>query len=309
MIILPAASHSGWEDHMQSDQYHYLHHRSHLLASRQTRWSGFLSATTETAGHLLTRSLVHSETSWQRKAQAIAGVLRRRFRTQFLLSISHQVDKRSASAHDAKASLLSPPDPGFAIYMLLNLCIWVGLWFAVTKQHGLDNLSPHHIAFLVSVGPLILAQVICNFSYKSSIYTLHKSWDNTNYGAGDGQPDGQVEAVDDLPVPQGGLEDDEWAPDHIMDGNTIGNTNAIGMYSIIVTSWFINRSAIGNHWHVSSDESSIKLTKISTHIRWQSFQCMRRSTCCSLSLDTASTSGWGAEPQLAFTNNTLLEKI
>ena len=57
-----------------------------------------------------------------------------------------------------------------------------------------------------------------------------------NFGAGDGQPDGQVEAVDDLPVPQGGLEDDEWAPDHIMDGNTIGNTNAIGMYSIIVTS-------------------------------------------------------------------------
>ena len=70
------------------------------------------------------------------------------------------MDKRSASAHDAKASLLSLPDPGFAVYMLLNLSIWVGLWFAVTKQYGLDNLSPHHIAFLVSVGPLILAQVI-----------------------------------------------------------------------------------------------------------------------------------------------------
>ena len=25
--ISPAASHSGWEDHFQSDQYHYLHHR------------------------------------------------------------------------------------------------------------------------------------------------------------------------------------------------------------------------------------------------------------------------------------------
>ena len=33
LMISPAASHSGWEDHMQSDQYHYLHHRSacHLL--------------------------------------------------------------------------------------------------------------------------------------------------------------------------------------------------------------------------------------------------------------------------------------
>ena len=26
-LLSPAASHSGWEDHFQSDQYHYLHHR------------------------------------------------------------------------------------------------------------------------------------------------------------------------------------------------------------------------------------------------------------------------------------------
>merc|ERR1712072_1238471 len=26
-LISPAASHSGWEDHFQSDIYHYLHHR------------------------------------------------------------------------------------------------------------------------------------------------------------------------------------------------------------------------------------------------------------------------------------------
>ena len=27
LLISPAASHSGWEDHFQSDQFHYLHHR------------------------------------------------------------------------------------------------------------------------------------------------------------------------------------------------------------------------------------------------------------------------------------------
>ena len=87
------------------------------------------------------------------------------------------MDKRSASAHDAKASLLSLPDPGFSIYMLLNLSIWVGLWFAVTKQHGLDNLTPHHFAFLVSVGPLILAQVNDNLSCDpSSIYICNCSF-------------------------------------------------------------------------------------------------------------------------------------
>ena len=89
------------------------------------------------------------------------------------------MDKRSASAHDAKASLLSLPDPGFSIYMLVNVSIWVGLWFAVTKQHGLDSLSSHHLAFLVSVGPLILAQVIDNLSCDPlSIYVpvhSHKS--------------------------------------------------------------------------------------------------------------------------------------
>jgi len=26
LVLSPAASHSGWEDHMQSDQFHYLHH-------------------------------------------------------------------------------------------------------------------------------------------------------------------------------------------------------------------------------------------------------------------------------------------
>ena len=26
LLISPAASHSGWEDHFQSDQFHYLHH-------------------------------------------------------------------------------------------------------------------------------------------------------------------------------------------------------------------------------------------------------------------------------------------
>ena len=32
LLISPAASHSGWEDHFQSDQYHYLHHRSVLYS-------------------------------------------------------------------------------------------------------------------------------------------------------------------------------------------------------------------------------------------------------------------------------------
>ena len=46
--------------------------------------------------------------------------------------------------------------------------------------------------------------------------------------SGDGQHDGQVQEVDHLPVPQGGLEDHERAPDHILAGrvHTINTSNS-----------------------------------------------------------------------------------
>ena len=50
--------------------------------------------------------------------------------------------------------------------MAVNICVWIGLWFAVTKQHGMEELNPHYMAFLVSVGPLVLAQVAGEFKSK-----------------------------------------------------------------------------------------------------------------------------------------------
>jgi len=152
LMISPAASHSGWEDHMQSDQYHYLHHRFFECnyGNSRTPFDKMFGTFRD--------KLAEDGTSYQGGSE-------------------EKVDKRSASAHDAKASLLTPPEPGFAIYMLINSCIWAGLWFAVTKQHGLDNLSPHHMAFLVSIGPLILAQVMDNLTDKSKrsmIYPFHR---------------------------------------------------------------------------------------------------------------------------------------
>ena len=34
LLLSPAASHSGWEDHMQSDQFHYIHHAKFECTSR-----------------------------------------------------------------------------------------------------------------------------------------------------------------------------------------------------------------------------------------------------------------------------------
>ena len=70
-----------------------------------------------------------------------------------------KVDSKTASAHDAKASLTTPPEAGFVVYMAINCMVWVILWLAVRKEYDLHNLNPHYLALLVSAGPVVLAQV------------------------------------------------------------------------------------------------------------------------------------------------------
>ena len=69
------------------------------------------------------------------------------------------------------------PELDFAIYMLINCGIWVLLWFALQKQYGLNEWSPHFWAFLASFGPLIIAQIMTNItetSKRSILYPFHK---------------------------------------------------------------------------------------------------------------------------------------
>ena len=72
-----------------------------------------------------------------------------------------KVDTKTASAHDAKASLTTPPDAGFVIYMGVNCAIWAILWLAVRQEYQLHTVNPHYLALLVSAGPVVLAQVGC----------------------------------------------------------------------------------------------------------------------------------------------------
>ena len=62
--------------------------------------------------------------------------------------------------------------------MLLNFTIWTLLWFSVQKQYGLDQWSPHYLAFLTSFGPLIIAQIMANITETSNkrsiLYPFHK---------------------------------------------------------------------------------------------------------------------------------------
>ena len=72
---------------------------------------------------------------------------------------------------------LGLPEMDFAIYMTLNCAIWILIWFSVQKQCGIHEWNPHYLAFLASVGPIIIAQVMANVTEttkRSILYPFHK---------------------------------------------------------------------------------------------------------------------------------------
>lgn len=150
--ISPAASHSGWEDHFQSDQYHYLHHR-------------FFECNYGTSGTPFDKMF---------------GTFRDKLKetgTSYRGASEDKVDEKTAAIHDAKASLVGLPDVGFALYILLNCVIWATIWFALQKQFGLDQWNPHHLALLASAGPVVIAQIMANLtdsSKRSIFYPFHR---------------------------------------------------------------------------------------------------------------------------------------
>ena len=152
LLISPAASHSGWEDHFQADQYHYLHHR-------------FFECNYGTSGTPFDKMF---------------GTFRDKLKetgTSYKGASEEKVDAKSASIHDAKASLKSLPEPGFAIYLTLNCMIWTLIWFSIQKQYGINEWNPHYLAFLASAGPIIIAQIMANLterSKRSIFYPFHK---------------------------------------------------------------------------------------------------------------------------------------
>jgi len=157
LLISPAASHSGWEDHFQSDQYHYLHHR-------------FFECNYGTSGTPFDKMF---------------GTFRDKLKetgTSYKGGSEEKVDAKTAAIHDSKASLTGLPDLGFAIYIGLNIISWV---LFCTKLTGLPlptldltSVTPVMMAVTLSAGPVILAQTMANITDKnksrSIFYPFHK---------------------------------------------------------------------------------------------------------------------------------------
>merc|ERR1719357_602102 len=149
LLISPAASHSGWEDHFQSDQYHYLHHR-------------FFECNYGTSG-----------TPFDKMFGTFRDKLKDTGASTYKGGSEEKTDAKTAAIHDSKATL-GLPEPGFAIYIGANVLVWVWLWL---ESASTVRENVHLLSFLVSFGPLILAQVMANLTDKSKrsiFYPFHK---------------------------------------------------------------------------------------------------------------------------------------
>lgn len=124
LLLSPAASHSGWEDHFQSDTFHYLHHR-------------------------------YFECNYAGLDAAFMDVLFGTFRE----SISEKEEVKARD--DAKSNLFEIPKREFVAY--LSVCsIFVITFFYYAIQVANNNLILNKItkvslASLVGFGPIIVA--------------------------------------------------------------------------------------------------------------------------------------------------------
>lgn len=133
LLLSPAASHSGYEDHFQSDVFHYLHHR-------------------------------YFECNYAGSDAAFMDITFGTFMGSFN---DHTVDKHGPKARDdAKSTLRLLPSQEFVTYLAGSaLCVAPWSYCAVNNYHLSSNVALA-ASSLVGFGPVALA-VICSNIYSS----------------------------------------------------------------------------------------------------------------------------------------------
>jgi sterol desaturase/sphingolipid hydroxylase (fatty acid hydroxylase superfamily) len=123
LLLSPAASHSGWEDHFQSDAYHYLHHR-------------------------------YFECNYSGSDTAYLDIM---FGT-FKGALSEIPKNRD----DAKSNLFTVPTGEFILYLISSL-LCIGIWgYYAINVTNLSNYFALSLALLVGFGPIIIACLFTN---------------------------------------------------------------------------------------------------------------------------------------------------
>lgn len=133
LLLSPAASHSGWEDHMQSDQFHYLHH-----AKFECNYGSASMPLDRVFGTFCDQM---GSTGVPVSPDAIkAGD-----------------DNIKAGPADKKPSQVVTKVPeGFYAFMVFSVSLFVVLGCAAAGLYGLNDY-PHAIGALVSAGPLFVS--------------------------------------------------------------------------------------------------------------------------------------------------------
>lgn len=133
LLLSPAASHSGYEDHFQSDVFHYLHHR-------------------------------YFECNYAGSDAAFMDITFGTFMGSFN---DHTVDKYGPKARDdAKSTLRLLPSQEFVTY-LLGSALCVAPWsYCAVNNYNLSSNVALAASSLVGFGPVALA-VICSNIYSS----------------------------------------------------------------------------------------------------------------------------------------------
>ena len=139
LLLSPAASHSGWEDHFQSDAFHYMHHR-------------------------------YFECNYAGTDAAFMDIMFCTFKGSF-----SDVDKDGPKPReDAKSTLFSYPTIEFTRYITLCFsCIFLWGYFALgiaNKTIVLNELQRFVISFGVGFGPVLIAWILSNIFHKNTTY-------------------------------------------------------------------------------------------------------------------------------------------
>jgi len=129
LLLSPAASHSGYEDHFQSDIFHYLHHR-------------------------------YFECNYAGSDAAFMDIAFGTFKASFN---DHPIDKDGPKMReDAKSSLLLMPTQEFITYLTGSALCLVPWAYAALQNVPVTINQAFALASGVGFGPVILASLVSN---------------------------------------------------------------------------------------------------------------------------------------------------
>ena len=133
LLLSPAASHSGYEDHFQSDLFHYLHHR-------------------------------YFECNYAGSDAAFMDIAFGTFKASFN---EHPVDKYGPKPReDAKSTLFLIPTREFVTYLAgSSLCVIPWAYYSI-QNYNVSTSNAIILSTLVGGGPIILSTIVTNI-YKT----------------------------------------------------------------------------------------------------------------------------------------------